>query len=147
MTKIEFIKNIELVYTKYNNNYLRGLVLKYLDKYTDKQLDELFDLITTEFSNNYRIAPDKAKFEEVWNKKYKNQGLRKQGKCWIDQKDNIFDNNMRQIGHYDQGRFIPQLNREMIDYILKNKELIWTPEKYLEIENNILKEKKIIMRK
>jgi len=67
MTKIEFIKNIELYYTEYQNNFVRGLILKYISKYTNIELNKLFDLVINSFSNSYKIAPDIAQFQKAWN--------------------------------------------------------------------------------
>lgn len=110
----DFLQSIEEYYGKYANDTVRGVIYKWLNQFNEQQLRELFDLITDDYSNTYKMPPDKNRLIEAWEKKYKQSGLKKVGNHYEDEHGNVFDSNMKKIGHYDGDRFLPLLTNERL---------------------------------
>ncbi len=59
-----FIKGIEGYYGAYSSG-VKPLVAKYLTKYSEAQLDILFDRVLVGYSGQYKHTPDIAVFEKI----------------------------------------------------------------------------------
>jgi hypothetical protein len=61
----EFLKNIKKYYGNYEPIVEQVLSEYLVNNFNDNEYSELFKLITTKYSNVYKIPPDKAKIIEI----------------------------------------------------------------------------------
>jgi len=142
-----FISLIEKFYAPYTNNIVRFFIAMDLKDFNAEQLRELFDLIRREYSRVYKSPPDTKLLMDAWDKRYKQSGLKCMGNYCIDANNNVFDKLLKQIGHYDSGRFIPNLtSTKMRKKVLTLGPSKISPKKYLEYRDEIEGTKEIIVR-
>ena len=104
MTGIQFIELMEAYYSKYNPT-IRAVVLEYLTHEANVDLKTLSKHVLEEHKSQYKSPPDIAVFA----------GIKKA----IKKHDPRIYHNGRCLGHYDGGRFIPDLTKLKGDEITR----------------------------
>ena len=99
MTATSFVELMEAYYGKYNPT-MRTVVLSYLTHDIDVSLETLSKHVLEEHKSQYKSPPDVAVFASI--------------KKAIRKNDPRVYHNGREIGHFDDNRFIPSLTKNGI---------------------------------
>ena len=131
MTTTDLVKLLEGYYGPYERPVLKQMVTKYLDGFTSVQRAKLWTEIKLQFSTRWNTQPDIAVLEETVQK----------SEIGIKAVDGEVFNDGVRIGHYDSGRFIPDLaglDRAKMQRYIDDYEAYQTPEKFIELREEQL---------
>lgn len=104
MTHVDFMRNVEGYYGKYNNEFVKTAVMRFITQYDENELDMILESIMLLFLKQYKPEIDVGAIAKAAEKaRVGITGDRGDG-------ENVYYNG-RLIGHYDTGRFIPAVHR------------------------------------
>lgn len=106
MTASQFVTQVEEYYGKYENDFMRKMVQKYVSGMDEQVLGVLLKQVMLSFSSQYGKVPDIAAIEKVLRD---NKDAIKAGSGEIYVENGTVYRNGEMLGHYDGGRFVPML--------------------------------------
>ena len=106
MTPAAFIAQIEAYYGKPYTKPVRDVIGSYLARYSDRELDALFEATILTYPGVYGKVPDVAIFERA---KRDNPGVLESAQPISIRDGRVFHYDLM-IGHMDDRRFIPDLS-------------------------------------
>lgn len=106
MTAKEFCQALQEYYKPWSSKIMGRMVVEWLRRHADVDLNEFFYMLVAEYPASYDKPVDVAALESAYRKN--REVLKIASGNYTDASGNIYRNGI-EVGHYDTGRFIPNL--------------------------------------
>ncbi len=107
MTAEEFCKAVQEYYKPWSSKIMGVMVVEWIRRHAEIELNEFFYMLVEEYPASYDKAVDVAALQSAY--KRNREALKIASGNYTDGAGNIYRNGL-EVGHYDSGRFIPNLS-------------------------------------